>query len=219
LPKSEEETRLAFQTGDFASSQSKAEEWLRVDPFSVDAYDLLAMSADRQASTTFSSRAADVVRSVIAINPNDSKANFLAVTFTSDPELALTFLKRLQGAYNYSAAAMNLALKYQDFQKRLDYLQAIPTEPELEMMKAQCLAALGELKGALAILTKEGFTESLQAQLSSVDPGYATGWAGAVGLIAHDAGDDKLARTWLEYGVSRDPNAQEVKNLANALQK
>jgi len=219
LSKSEEEADLAFQNGDFARSESKAQDWLRDDPFSLEAYYLLAMSSSRQAAADFSDRSADVVRSVIAINPNDSTANFIAVSFTSDPDLALTFLKRLEGTYSYSQAAMNLALKYEDFQKRLDYLKSILTEPKLEMMEAQCFAALGNFRSALAILTKEGFTESLQAQMTSEDPSYASNWAGTIGVIAHYAGEDKLARTWLDYGISRDPNAESVKNLASVLRK
>ena len=36
-------------------------------------------------------------------------------------------------------------------------------------------------------------------------------------MIAHAAANDKLARAWLDYGVSRYPTAPDLKQLSDML--
>ena len=84
-------------------------------------------------------------------------------------------------------------------------------------MKVQCYGLLSHLKNAMDILSRDQFTSDLKKELDGEDPVYAAFWSSTMGMIAHEAGSNDLAKVWLDYGVSRDPNLQDLKQLSNML--
>ena len=220
LPKTQEEVGRAFQNGDYPAAKAKAEEWLSLDPFSVDAYYKLALSIQRSGIRTFNSgdrSLSDIVRAVLAINENDSTVLSLAVWITEDVNIAKTFLKRLEGHKVYTVAAYNLASDISNPNERLLFLEGQKKEANILMLRLRTLAELKRWDDFRKLSNEKDIFTSIKYFLDKRDPSFAAGNAGLLGLGAHMAGDNQTAQRWLGYGVMRDPNSEAVRKLASAL--
>lgn len=219
FPKTAEEADRAFSNGDYPTARAKAEEWLGLDPFCVDAYSQLAASLARghvRASSDTRSLD-DVVRAVLAINPKDSEANSLAVSWTKDPQIARTFLKRLEGTQQYKNAAFNLALAIDSLPERLNFLKEAGSSPSLSLVKLETLAGLGRWEECRVQLKQPNFEKEAREDLESQDPSYAAVHGSTIGVVSLAVGDTASAQRWLDLAVSRDPNNAKVKSLAGIL--
>ena len=67
------------------------------------------------------------------------------------------------------------------------------------------------------VAANEGSFEKIKLDLDANDSFFGSTWAGKLGLSFYAASDNKTAQMYLDYGVSRDPNTEEIKLLANML--
>jgi hypothetical protein len=220
LPRNQEEVEKAFNNGDYPTAKTKAEEWLSLDPFSIEAYRRLAFSIARSGIRELKGgdrSLNDIVSAVLAINENDSSALFLAVTYTKDTNIAKTFLKRLENHYSYNKVAYNFAIKISNPNERLAFVEGIKHEPASLMLRLLTLAELRRWEDFRKLCYEQDAFTSIKIVLDDSDPSFAAGHAGDLGLVAHKSGDRETAQKWLEYGVTRDPNNETIRKLAAVL--
>jgi hypothetical protein len=222
FPKTAEEVDRAFKNGDYAAAKAKAEEWLTIDPFAINAYSNLIMAINRGGQTLPKEGARsvnDIVRAVLAVNPEDTTANFIAVSYTHDRTIAKSFLMRLRGTINYSVAASNLSLKYENPRERLAFLEEQDRTPNLIIEMAIALAELKRWEEFRKVATDETFIASTKKYLDLVDTALAAQTAAILGLDFVGAKDRENARIWLDYGVTKDPNNPQIRRLGRALER
>ncbi len=222
LPKTQEETEKAMHAGDYAAAKAKAEEWLSIDPFSVRAFKTLGFALGRSGGQFFKRgdrSLDDIVRALLAINPEDTDVLFFAATWSETSSIAKSYLKKMEGTSLYSSAAFNVALKIQNPKERLGFLERMTIGPELAMLKMESQAALSLWDEFRQSAKTEGEYEQIKQHLDAKDASYAAGWSGSLGLLFHKAKDDETARKWLDYGITRDPNNRSVQRLARILDR
>jgi len=222
FPKTKEEVERAFKNGDYAAAKAKAEEWLTLDPFSVDAYGTLIFAIAR-GGRTFPKEGArsmsDIVRAVLAVNPEDTGANFTALSYTEDRAIAKSFLARLKGTTSYDAAAYNFAGKYNNPKERLAFLEDQEPAPNLNMRKAITFAELRRWEEFRKLAEENTFIEDTKKLLDSKDTSFSAARAAELGIGFVGAKDRGNARLWLDYGVTKDPNDPQVRQLGRALER
>lgn len=222
FPKTWEEVERAFKNGDYAAAKEKAEEWLTLDPFAIEAYNHLIFAIERGGQTLpkEAARSVDgIVRAVLAVNPEDTIANFIAVAYTEDRAIAKSFLSRLRGTTSYNDAAYNLANEYKDPQERLAFLEELDRHPILDFQKAITLAELKRWEEFRKVATDNAFMEATKADLDEQDSAFAANYAAELGLCFVGAKDRENARVWFDYGVKKDPNNRNIRLLGSALER
>ncbi len=221
LPKFKEESGKLYQAGDYAAAKAKAEEWLAADPFSVDAYMTLGYGIVRSNPWSFKRgdrSLGDIVRALVAINPDDTDALFCAASWSENLSIAKTYLKKMEGYRSYSGAAYNVSLKIRDPAEKLAFFEGMEMTPILTVQKLLALAYMKRWSYFTALAAGDGEFGKLKAVLDDADPGFAAPRAAELGMAFHEAGDDETARKWLEYGITRDPNGRGLNLLANLLE-
>lgn len=222
FPRTWEEVERAFKNGDYDTAKEKAEEWLALDPFAIEAYNNLIFAIERGGRThpKVDARSVnDIVRAVLAINPEDTIANFIAATYTEDRAIAKSFLSRLRGTTSYNDAAYNLANEHKDPGERLAFLEEQERDPRLDLMKAMTLAEMKRWEEFRKVATDNSFVEATKDDLDNQDAAFAADCAAELGLSLAAAKDRENARVWFDYGVTKDPNNRNVRLLGNALER
>jgi len=222
LPKTKEELTKALQADDKAAMQVKAEKWLSIDPFSVEAYAALGTAIDRAAGHPFKRgdrSLSDIVQAMLAIDPEDTSVLYCAAIWSDSPANAKHFLKKMEGTKSYSTAAFSIAVKINDPKTRLQFLEGMEIPGELVLLKMEALSKLGRLDEFRKIAADEGEFDKLKLVLDGQDAGAAAVWAGKLGTMFHKAKDDDTARKWLEYGNTRVPNRPTDKARARRLDR
>lgn len=222
FPKIWEEVERAFKNGDYAAAKEKAEEWLMLDPFAIEAYNNLIFAFERGGQTlpkVDANSVNDIVRAVLAVNHEDTIANFIAVTYTEDRAVAKSFLARLRGTTSYHDAAYNLANEYKDPRERLAFLEDQDRDPRLDLMKAITLAELKRWEEFRKVATDNTFVEATKEDLNNQDTAFAANSAAELGLSFAGAKDLENARVWFDFGVTKDPNNRNIRLLGNALER
>jgi hypothetical protein len=222
FPKTSEEVNRAFNNGDYAAAKAKAEEWLTLDPFSISAYGNLIFAIARGGRTLPKEGARsvhDIVRAVLAVNPEDTRANFIAVSYTEDRAIAKSLLARLKETTYNTTAAINVAQKYGDPRARLAFLKEQDRDAGLDFMKAITFAELKRWGEFREIALNKSFIESMKNFLDVQDTSQAAGTSAELGLCFIGADDRANARLWFEYGVSKDPNNPKIRRLGRALER
>jgi len=215
-----EEAGNAFSSGDYAVALAKANECLAIDPFSVNAYQLLGFAMNKSNTDKFKREDRtmdDIVRSLLSINPEDSQVLFFAVTFSEDLSIAKNFLRKMQGHVGYSTAAFNAILKIESPREKLKFLDGIELTTDLAMLKMYAFAQLEKWNDFRSLSNNEGTFEKIKEKLEESDPSFSAGWAARLGFCFHVADDDYTARKYLEYGITRDPNNELIRKLAKTL--
>lgn len=161
----------------------------------------------------------EIIKTVLAINPKDTDAVFLAVSGSGDPLVARTLLKRLAGAPGYETAAANVARKITDPQERLRFIDEAGSATTLKILKVFALGQLGKWDECRAVLKSEGFEAKAAEAIKGETPQYLEVHAGLLGLASLATGDTAASQRWLEMTVAHNPNNEMAKQLAGALKE
>ncbi len=223
LQKTKVEFDRKFRNGDLVGAQSAAEEWLKKDPFSIEAYSDLGNVVDRigpydnPVSTTFSKD--EIVRTLLTINPDDTTVLVYAVSWSKTVPVAKSYLKQLEGTNGYQCAAFNFANSHlDDMEMRLEFLKGMAITPDLALLKLQALALLldnGSKKVTQAdfqkVASTEGSFDKLKSFLDKSDSAFAIDWADKLFHFFIDAKDIPTAQKWREYRITRRKNDTRFK--------
>jgi len=222
LPKTAENAQKQFSNGDYEAARRAAEKWLEINPFSIDAYYLLFFSSGRNKALSQESRD-NIIRAVLAIDPNDSDALFLAATASDELAIAKSFLNKLSNDCSRDSAVCNVALTIQDSNERLSFLENMSERMSLDsagiiLLKAVTLGTLKRYKD-VSLLLNEQNTNRIKNDLDSHDGAFAAIWASKISNIFYKSKDYQRALEWLDYAISRDPNNENVIELSRKLDK
>ncbi len=223
FPKTKEKVEKSGHDGDYANAKTEAEEWLSMDPFSVDAYNRLGFALERIGKSTAGRSKDDILRAELAINPEATAVLFDAVRMSESPSIAKYYLKKLEGTGEYSEAAFNYVLAINDKKSQLKFLESIEITPGLGILKLEAIAELVEKENTQVwdefrkVAATEGTFEKIKAELDGEDSYFASTWAGKLGLSFYASNDNTTAQKYLDYGISRDPNNEDIKVLSNML--
>lgn len=220
FPKTGEEVNRAFKNGDYAAVKAKSEEWLTLDPFSIEAYKCLIFAIARGGRTLPKEGAGSVdniVRAVLAVNPEDTMGNFIAVTYTEEKSIAKSFLARLKGTTAYDDAAYNFAGKYNNPKERLAFLEDQEPAPNINMGKAITFAELRRWEEFRKLAGDNTFIQDTKKLLDSKDTSFSAARAAELGTGFLGAKDRGNAHFWFAYGLTKDPNDPQVRQLGRAL--
>jgi hypothetical protein len=217
FPKLQVDVQNAFKNGDYATAKAKSEEWLAVNPYSVDAYSELALAIGRSDSQLYkrSDRSLDdIIRAVITINPDDSNALFLAATRSKNLSIAKAYLKKLEGTSFYANAAFSVALKNENAKERLQFLDGLEMTPALNMVKLVELAFAERYIEYRNLSNGDASFDKLKSVLDVSDASFAAGWSARLAAAACQSGNRGASHKWFEYGITRDPNQKNLQELA-----
>jgi tetratricopeptide (TPR) repeat protein len=210
------ELSRATANGDYTAAKSKAEEILAWNPLSVDAYQELCFALLHSAGEV-SGRSGEALRAALNINPEDTTALFCAASAAGNLAVAKTYIQKLEGTSHYEDAAANAAATEGDLDARLEFLETINSSaPSLIIVRLCALAELERWREFKELAASESDFTRLTTYLPE-DAAAAGRLAGALGLGCLGAGDKVTAVRWLEYGLSRDPNNEQVLKLATAI--
>jgi tetratricopeptide (TPR) repeat protein len=212
--------RKQIDSGDYPAAVATAERWLEADPFSVGAYNALAGAVSRGAKTSKSM--ADIVRAVLAINPEDSNALFRAATSTSDADVATAFVDKMKpDDCLYGGAVFNVTNKLRAAEKKLAFLdkhEPSYPEPALTLQRVTALSTLARYKDVEALLDT-ATRAKLLGHLKSSDPAYAADWAANVSEVLRRAGHTEDAREWVMFALERDPENSNARRVLKRLSR
>lgn len=225
FPKTAEKVYKSFKDGDYANAKTEAEEWLSVDPYSVEAYGKLGEAIEEIGGFNKAGRSKnDILRAMLSINPEDTMVLFDAVRWSETPSIAKSYLNKLEGTVAYSEAASNYALSIRNMYSRLKFLEGLEALPDIAILKLQSIASLildGNKNYSWEDFKKVADTEGqfvkVKANLDESDSSYAAGKAGMLGMCFYESHDKTTAQMYLDYGISRDPNNDDIKLLASML--
>lgn len=209
-----------YQSGDYAAALETTEEWLKLDPFSVDALSRYIFAQQRSGSVaTRGTRSdADVIRSMLAINPEDDTVLFNAASHSEAVGVAKGFLNKmsLDSCYRENAV-FNILHKLSTPKDRLAFLDEVKlTSASLSAARVEILNDLGRGAEAMTFLKEQG--RAVNAHLrTSGDPAWSAGWAVRMGTVAVQNGDDAEARRWLETAAALDPQSDALTKLDRRL--
>jgi hypothetical protein len=224
LPAMRDLCESKMQSGDYTGVRAAAEQWLQVDPFSVQAYKEFLFALERGAAgsrdsdLSIAERRADALRTLLVINPNDSTVLFLAATSADSKDIARTFLDRMPGdACRRPSAIFNVALEYRDGRERLSFLDDYVTDDVgVSMLRAVASGKAGRRADFQNLMTAER-EAAVRKSLDAEDPSFAASWAAALGDAFVRTGCRDGGRRWLEYGLGRDPTDEDLSQLARQL--
>jgi hypothetical protein len=106
-------------------------------------------------------------------------------------------------------------IKFRSSSKETDGLEVTPT---LAIQKLLVLARMKRWDDFSALAAGDGAFGKTKVVLDRKDAGFAADRSAELGIAFHQSGDDGTARQWLEYGITRDPNASGLNLLANLLE-
>ncbi|MBL8955372.1 MAG: hypothetical protein JNK82_31650 [Myxococcaceae bacterium] len=206
-----------FDSGDYSGAAEASEEWLRVDPFSVDAYDKLGFAVLRGAR---GKAAADIVRAALAIDASNSKALLLAVSLSTDPDVAESYLKRFRpddcvlptAVANVAASFVVDAGRPKEALALIDRYATTDRDGRFALIRIRALNVLRRQKEAAALLTKAA-AQDIRRHLDTQDPSYAAEQAAAVASTLLEAERPTAAREWVDYGLMKDPSNANLARL------
>ncbi len=216
--KSSEKIKDLFKSGDYAASVKEAEQILFIDPFSIHTYKYIAFGLNRSGLMQSPTKRSieDVVRSVLSINPKDDEALFIAVTYSQDPQVAKTFLRKMpKDSCARIYTLFNLCTELTDKNEVLELIKDDENNPEILLLKIQALGQLGKYKEAVEVIKNKG--KEIQDELTSNDAAYGAGWAAIIAGVCLSSGDKAMAQGWLDYGITRDPNNEKIRTFMHQL--
>ena len=220
FPTLSERAAAQYNAGDYTSALRTTEEWLKLDPFSIDALSMYLISQGRSGS--MSSRetrsSSDAIRAMLATNPADDTALFNAATYSDAIGVAKGFFNKIPlDSCVRQDAAFNVLSKLSTAKDKLDFLDEIKlSSPSLSAARIEVLNDLGRGPEALAALKESG--ESISGHLRGAgDPAWSAGWAVRLGLVAVANSDEVEARRWLETAASLDPQNASLTRLDRRL--
>jgi len=208
LPKAVDDLSNAFNKGDLAGVEARAEELLMSDPFSLEAYEALLLALDAGNSDRTKSRARDkagIVQAMLAINPDDTNSLVLAATHAQDMKSARQYLKKLEGTVAYHTAADKIAAQHPGIEDKSTFSGK---QAESEAALIQKLIGLADLKRFAEFKKLDAGDktyESLSKYLDAHNPEDAAVYAGKLAMAYHKAGYKKRAAQWLDFGHEHDP--------------
>jgi tetratricopeptide (TPR) repeat protein len=210
-----------YDNGDYASAIEVTEEWLDIDPFSIEAYHKLYFSIMRVGwlLRRRSDRSMDdIIRSILAINESDHTALHAAITSTNDVAAGKEFLKRLgKEACYYESSVFNLTLNINQDEERLKFIKEIDTDDNLIIIMK--IVALGNLNRTTELITSyETKRDEFVDELDDNDPSFAATWAFRLGQSLLRVGLYEEAQFWASYGISKDPTQEELSWLSKRIQ-
>jgi hypothetical protein len=179
-------------------------------------------------NNTDESRSLDeITRTMLSINPNDSNALFFAAaTSRGNIVIAKNILKKLEGTTSYLNTAFNVVSSNRDDVVVLDFLKNTETTPAIAMLKLRAIAGLIKSGSAdykwvnfKTLALREGSFENIKDYLNVSDASFSAHWARTFGALFVEADDLDTAKSWLDYGLTRDPNNDYIQALALALSK
>jgi len=156
----------------------------------------------------------DIIRAVIAINPDDSNALFLAATRSENLSIAKAYLKKLEGTSFYADAAFSVAMKNKDTEERLQFLDGLEMTPALNMLKLIELAFAERYVEYRNLSNGDASFDKLKPVLDGTDASFAAGWSAKLAAAACQSGNKEASHKWVDYGITRDPNQKDLQELA-----
>jgi hypothetical protein len=214
LPKTQETNKQQFANGDYSASLSTAEKWLSIDPFSIEAYGKLAYSLSRGGKSSLNTRSIpDVLRAALSVNAADSRALRLAVSFTTDPDVAAGLLEKFEADdCERETAAFNLALDLPP-KRAIALLEKLGSDWSMIHMQIIIIASnSGDRKTVERTLTNERDGQ-IRTALDKRDSGVAALWSVAMGRAWLTLNNKDAAKRWALYAATRDPNEPELPKL------
>lgn len=220
FPETQDKASSQFKSGDYTGALETTEEWLKLDPFSISALKMYIFAQDRSGSqlTRTSRSSSDILRSMIAINPEDSTALFTAASYSEALGVARGFFNKIPiDDCDRDGAAFNILNKITSPGERIRFLDQVDSDsPSLHMQRVKALNDADRGREAIAFLKEKGEMIATHLQ-DKKDPGWSANWASAMGVVAVQNGDDAEARRWLELAASQDPQNAGLARLDRRL--
>ncbi len=205
-----------FKAGDYSGAVESAEEWLKIDPLSVEAYKRLGAAIGRGAK---GKNKDDVVRAAMSIDPRNSTALSLTIALTSDPDVNESYLRQFKpDDCRLPSAVENVALSLIGAGRPRDALKLLDERAGLGAfirLRISALSNLHRTREVPALLTAPVVAE-IRKELESSDASFAAIWAGSIAAALIEAGDKTKAREWIDYGLLRDPSDARLPKLLRA---
>ncbi len=219
LPTTAEVAQKKSDDGDYGAAVAAAEEWLGLDPFSMEAYNILRDSSERGGGGKGAHKGGDILRAMLSINPTDSTALFSAATSAEDLTIAYAFLGRMaRDDCSRNSAVFNVALKVNQPATRIKLLDEEQRGEDASLMclRVVSLDQLHDGDGVLAYLTTQR-AEAIQKDFDASTPGFASTWSVSLGTALLNAGDPAEAKRWADYAMIRDPSNRGVAKLLKGI--
>lgn len=218
-------TSKKFEAGDYAEAARLADEWLKVDPFDVDAYNLLGFAVLRGVRVRLT---ADIARAVVGIDATNSTASFLALTLTGAADVGAdvgeSYLRRLSSTdCLLPGAVSNVATQYLNERRAKEALELLDRYPtvgdvtiEHRIGALRMLKRRAELVGLLADPDRQ---DAIRRSFDTEDPSYGATQSAGIAAALIEASRPDLAREWIDYGLTRDPTNADLARLLRKLKK
>lgn len=219
LPTTAEVAHKKAHDGDYDAAIAAADEWLALDPFSMDAYNGLRDASARGGGGKGAHKGDDILRAMLSINPNDSTALFSAATNATDLTIAYAFLSKMaRDDCVRNSAVFNVALQVKQAATRIKLLdeEQRGEDPALMCLRVVSLDELHDRQGVLAYLTAPR-ADAIQEAFDANDPGFAAFWSVRLGTALLNAGDAVGAKRWADYAMIRDPSNRGVARLLKGI--
>jgi len=214
LPLSMDLVNKAFMKNDADAAKAAAGKWLALDPFSTQAVETLIFCADRSEAVdpdVQDKEIASLVNRLLSINPNDTRALFVAVSYANDVASGRPYLKRLEGTSVYRQAVDALAGKAR---QPADGKAARPADDTALLLQKLIILAERNKITEFRKLGLDGRTnDRLIKYLSDIHPEDAAEFAGRLGLAYNKAGANNFALQWFEFGKLRNPHNKRIQEL------
>lgn len=203
----------ALQKGDFQGVSEAANDWLRADPLSVYALNLRLMTEERIGAAA---DAAETIKTLQSISPDDSTVQFAAASDTHDLDQAKAALNRMkEDDCLRPDAAIGLVRNLGKAGRMEEAMQILDGETVYRRLLLTRIAVLLELKQINKL--KENLSvendAAMKSQMEAHDPAYAGGDV-TIGQAYLAVGDLADAKRWRDYAMERDPNDTRIMALA-----
>jgi hypothetical protein len=214
--KADELTR-AFDDRDFKKAKTLVEEWLAADPFSLEVHEALLICLDAsgpQGLQPGRRTAADVLRTMLAINPEDTRALFDAAVRSADSADARRFLVKLAGTPAYAAAVEKIAARaaMNEDKGRFTADENLWYD-ELLIQKLLLEAELGDFDGFKRLTADPEAIKRLTRHFEHYAPADVADRAGRLGIAQYKSGDAAGAAKWLDLGVAAGRTSKSLASL------
>lgn len=220
FPKLREKAGKQYDSGDYAASLQTTEEWLKLDPFSVEGLDRYIFAQQRSGSLAArdTRSQSDVIRSMLAINQADDTVLFNAATHSDAVGVAKGFFNKIPlDSCVRENAAFNVLHKLSTPKDKLAFLDETKlASPSLSAARIEILDELGRGQDAIRLLKDQGGAIGEHFKKHG-DPAWSAGWAVRMGIVAVHNGDDTEARKWLEIAAALDPQDKSLARLDRRL--
>lgn len=220
FPKIAEAASDAMDHGDPLEGLKIAKEWIKIDPYSIEAYRTARYCAVRgdiqDRGKGFSDD--EIIQAVMSINPDDSRGLFLAISCTDNPGVAKAFLPKLKGTGFYDGAAYNYAihLKPADRIALFSELDKSASSNILRVITYKDLKRMDEVK---KIVLEPGFEQVTRNYVKGKGLDFIASIAADLCEVAFIMGDQELQSRWVQFGLEQRPGDKQLKKWANAIEK